>query len=182
MRKLQAPQWSCESQSPAAFLQGSWVLLPGPGAAILSRDQQPECLRAGGSKALKGEPPPGRLLPPPRILSRFESFLPWHGTPAASSPQPHSPLDLLPKRRPHSFLAHQRLHDPSCPQSHPDTLSGFCSSPMGMQTSPFSLPHRGARHTQDLTSDLCQTGDPFWGDISSMANHQQCQTNTKLSA
>lgn len=69
MRKLQAPQWSCESQSPAAFLQGSWVLLPGPGAAILSRDQQPECLRAGGSKALKGEPPPGRLLPPPRILT-----------------------------------------------------------------------------------------------------------------
>lgn len=33
------------------------------------QDQQAECLRAGGSKALKGEPPPGRLLPPPRILT-----------------------------------------------------------------------------------------------------------------
>lgn len=100
-------------------------------AALLSQDQQAECLRAGGSKALKGEPPPGRLLPPPHILTAALSFLLWHRTPAASSPQPHTLLDLLPKRGAYS-LAHQRLHNPSCPQSHPDTLSvGSAPAPGG---------------------------------------------------
>lgn len=90
MRKLQAPGGA--PSGPPAGARGSTNWVP----ATLSQGPEAGCLRAGGSRAQKGEPPPGRLLP--ALHSHRLRELPalaWNACILLA--QPHLPPDLLPR-------------------------------------------------------------------------------------